>query len=176
MIPPPSPASLRRRACRGFTLFELVCTLAIIAGLMTFAVWNYRQQTVRQRGRSCGLNLQLLEDAKAKFRADFPGTAIPADPDEASGIRRYFAGGRLPTCPSGGTYAEQTSSNVCTCSLNLTSRYAGLVGGTIEGTSRSEMRAARDAAAHDPDEGGDRAANGFHDVGYTPSANPSPTP
>ncbi|MBS0656636.1 MAG: type II secretion system protein [Verrucomicrobia bacterium] len=175
----PSPLSPHLRSAhrrRAFTLVELVCTLAIIAGLMTFAVWNYREQTIRQRGRSCGLSLQLLEDAKAKFRADFPGTAIPTDPDDANGLRRYFAGGRLPTCPSGGAYANLTSGAVCTCSLNMTARYSGVLAGTIAMDTRAEVRAARAAAAQDPDEGGDRAANGFHDVGYAPAATPTPTP
>lgn len=171
---PAHPFPRPRRLLGGFTLVELVCTLAIIAGLMTFAVWNYRQQTIRQRGRTCGLNLQLIEDAKAKFRADFPGTPLPADSDDANGIRRYFPAARLPTCPGGGAYTNVSTISVCACSLNFTARFAEVLGGSGEFT-RVELRAARTSDAVDPNEGGDRAANGFHDVGYAPPV-PAATP
>lgn len=170
--------SRRRLRVGGFTLVELVCTLAIIAGLLTFAAWNYRTQAQRNRGRSCGLQLQQIEDAKAKFRVDFPGTALPSDPNDENGIRRYFTGGRIPTCPAGGSYANVTSgSSLCACSLNVTSRYSDLLNGTYDDlVTKVEMRAARDADAADPNEGGDRSANGFHDLGYAPDATPTPTP
>lgn len=160
---PPFP----RHRPAAFTLVELVCTLAIIAGLLTFAAWNYRSQAQRQRGRTCGVNLQLIEDAKAKFRVDFPGTPIPESQEAADGLRRYFAGGQFPKCPAGGTYTGTTSSTaVCRCSLNVTNRFGGLLAGSIQGGTAAELASAQFAAVADPDDGGDRSANGFHDVGY----------
>lgn len=142
-----------RRA--GFTLVELVIVVAIVAALLSFAVYNYLESVRRQKGRTCGMNLQLIEDAKAKWKVDFPGVALPAVTD-ANGISRYFVAGKVPSCPAGGAYrAVGSLSTLCTCSLNY-------VADSFD--TRAGMRA---AMAADPDLGGDRATNGYHDLGYT---------
>lgn len=142
-----------RRA--GFTLVEVVVVVAIVASLLSFAVYNYLESARRQKGRTCGMDLQLIEDAKAKWKIDFPGVPLPPL-DDPNGIRRYFVAGRIPGCPAGGTYrAVGSLSTLCTCSLNYVADSF---------STRFEMRA---ALAADPDLGGDRATNGYHDLGYT---------
>lgn len=142
-----------RRA--GFTLVEVVVTVAIVASLLSFAVYNYLESVRRQKGRTCGMNLQLIEDAKAKWKIDFPGVPLPTATDP-NGISRYFVAGKIPSCPSGGVYRSVDSLGTpCTCSLNFVANSF---------STRIEMRAAQQA---DPDLGGDRATNGYHDLGYT---------
>ena len=142
----------RRRVARAFTLVELVAVIAIIASLASFAAYGWIRANVRSRGRACGQNLLLIEGWKQQWKLDFPGTALPADSNDASGLRRYAIGGVIPTCPGGGTYSNQTSlTAACSCSLNWGS---------------SSEREEKQGYPSDPDEGADRSKNGFHDPGY----------
>jgi len=86
----------------AFTLLELLVVLAILS-LLVFLISPAVIQEVRKaRGRACHGNLLMIENAKEQFRHELPGQSLTS----LDQLAPYLPEGRLPHCPSGGSYAQ----------------------------------------------------------------------
>lgn len=105
----------RNLAEKGFTLIELLVVISLLGILYTLAAPSLLSSFEKARGRRCGGNLLLLENAKDAFWLDHPSQPLSS----ADQLLPYLKNG-LPRCPSGGSYANLTDPfGRCSCSLGL---------------------------------------------------------
>lgn len=107
----PKRGKIQRR--EGFTLIELVVAIALLGLLYTLAAPSLLSSFEKARGRRCGGNLLLLENAKDAFLLDHPGQTLISTEQ----LLPYLKNG-LPRCPSGGNYLNLANGSLrCACSL-----------------------------------------------------------
>ncbi|MFH1665757.1 MAG: type II secretion system protein [Candidatus Omnitrophota bacterium] len=85
---------------KGFTVFEVMVVVAIIAFLAAMAVPNLMRSRIRARRQACIVNLRQIDMAKVRYILD-GGEADPPEWEDL--IPSYMK--RRPVCPSAGTYA-----------------------------------------------------------------------
>lgn len=113
----PKPASIPPQSIphRAFTLIELIVVLTLMGILFTLVAPSVLSSMEKTRGRRCGANLLLLENAKEAYLLDHPGQAITS----TKLLMSYLKHG-MPQCPSGGAYANLTNPvSPCSCTLNI---------------------------------------------------------
>ena len=100
---------------RGFTLIELLVVVTLLGILYTLCAPSLLSSFERARGRRCGANLLLLENAKDAFLLDHPGQPLTS----SDKLIPYLKNG-LPQCPSGGSYSNLTDPFArCACSIGI---------------------------------------------------------
>lgn len=98
----------------GFTLLELIVSVTLLGLLYTLAAPSILSSFEKAKGRRCGANLLLLENAKDAFALDHPGQSITS----SAQLLPYLRNG-LPVCPAGGTLLNLTDAFAgCACTLN----------------------------------------------------------
>lgn len=96
---------------RGFTLVEIMITIAIIGIIVASAIPAFLQARKRSYINTCQNNLVQIENAKERWAMEnFAQTGqIPPDED----INSYLRG--APRCPGGGTYTYNGISILPEC-------------------------------------------------------------
>lgn len=92
------------RSGRGFSLVELLATLAIVALLASMALVRVMDPSTQCAGRACQVNQRDIElQAQLWYREH--GVWPANDLSDIGSDARYFPGG-LPTCPIDGSSYE----------------------------------------------------------------------
>jgi type IV pilus assembly protein PilE len=68
----PEPAPSRRRACRGFTLVEMMIVLVVIGILATVAYPSYMSQIRKSRRADAVVAIAQIQQAQERWRANCP--------------------------------------------------------------------------------------------------------
>jgi type IV pilus assembly protein PilE len=101
-IPMPEQSLIRRRPSRGFTLIELMITVAIVAILAAIAIPNYRNYVIRGQLVDATTALAALRANMERYYQDnrtyasAPGFPNPCAPPQAP----YAAGKFTISCPT----------------------------------------------------------------------------
>ncbi|HEY0856043.1 MAG TPA: type IV pilin protein [Albitalea sp.] len=141
-------ARTSRRACAGFTLIELMCTLAVAGVLSSMAYPSYQNVVHKTRRSDAHVALLQLQMAQERFRADNPRYGSLADLRFAarSPLRHYTLevasndahGFELRASAQGAQLADTTCRHL---SLEVT-------GHNVTRASGPDTRFANDAAAN----------------------------
>lgn len=101
---------------KGFTLVEIIITVAVIAILLAIALPNYIKTRATSKKTICINNLKQIDAAIDRWAMEnnIPEGTMPGDE-----IDNYLKNGVQPTCPAGGTYTLYAvgSKPQITCSL-----------------------------------------------------------
>jgi prepilin-type N-terminal cleavage/methylation domain-containing protein len=104
------------RACRGFTLLEILIVVAVVGILVALAIPNFMKSRNHARKQTCIENLSQIESAKqiwgvenAKKDGDIPSEA------DLVGSGRYIK--QMPLCAAGGTYSFNAIGATATCTV-----------------------------------------------------------
>ena len=109
----------------GFTLVEIMIVVAIIGLLAAIAIPNFVKARATSQANACINNLRQIESAENQWALETGKTTGAAAPSLTSDLTPYLklnAGGSIPACPAGGTYATAAvgSTPQVTCSLGST--------------------------------------------------------
>jgi prepilin-type N-terminal cleavage/methylation domain-containing protein len=109
-------ARTRRHVTRAFTLIEIMIVVLIIGILLAIAVPNFVKARENSRKNACISTLKQIEAAKEQWAMDNKknGTDTPAATD-LYGADKYIKA--APTCPSGGTYSENSVAAAPACTV-----------------------------------------------------------
>ncbi len=86
---------------KGFTLVEILITMAIIALIASIAIPNYLRVQAMAKTNACIHNLKTMDEAKDMW-ALMEGKNSSDTPTWDNLITEYIK--KTPACPSGGTY------------------------------------------------------------------------
>lgn len=102
---------------RGFTLVEIMVTVAIIGIIIAVAVPSWTNSQKRSKEKSCLENLRQIENGKHQWAIEFSmeDTATPAMEDLVPQFVKT-----APVCPSGGNYTLSTVNSETNCSVHGT--------------------------------------------------------
>lgn len=103
---------------RGFTLVEIMITIAIIGIVLAIASSAWMRQRHISRQRACQENLSKIDGAKSQWAMETNQTAntTPEWSDLASDDHMGYLRNR-PRCPSGGQYTLNTVSEFAQCTV-----------------------------------------------------------
>jgi prepilin-type N-terminal cleavage/methylation domain-containing protein len=108
----------------GFTLVEIMVVIGILGLLLAIVIPNYVRARANAQASACINNLGKVEDAASQFALEkglksgdpinYPGDLTP--------YIKLNSAGSIPSCPAGGIYTIDTSSNKpqADCSLGST--------------------------------------------------------
>lgn len=97
---------------RGFTLIEIMIVVAIIAMLAAIAIPNIAKARRDAQRQACIMNLKSIQAAKEAWAA--ANQKADGDPVDVNAVNQYL--GKVPKCPSGGTYDYGLVGQPPTCS------------------------------------------------------------
>lgn len=114
------PTGIRRSSGpkRGFTLVEIMITIAIIGIVLAIASSAWVRQRLISRQRACQENLAKIDGAKIQWAmennsaADATPTWENLAPTDATGYLRS-----RPACPGEGVYTMNNISEFATCTI-----------------------------------------------------------
>jgi prepilin-type N-terminal cleavage/methylation domain-containing protein len=104
------------RARRGFTLIEIMITVAIMGVVLSIAVPSGMKAAEKSRKTACMNNLRQVNIAKETWA--LMNNRQTGDPVVVDEINEFIK--KPPTCPSGGTYTYGGVGINPTCSLGPT--------------------------------------------------------
>jgi prepilin-type N-terminal cleavage/methylation domain-containing protein len=101
---------------RGFTLIEIMITVAIIGLILGIALPAFVKSRTQARRQVCIENISQIESAKQQWglEAGKKEGDAPAEGDLV-GANLYMK--RMPECPGAGTYDLKSIGTVTTCTL-----------------------------------------------------------
>ncbi len=109
-------------AFRAFTLVEIMIVVAIIGLLAAIAIPNFVKARARSQANACINNLRKIDDACNQFAIEnnrTTGSHVSLNRDLTPYIKMN-AIGKLPACPTSGTYGIENIGDTPTCSLGST--------------------------------------------------------
>ena len=96
---------------KGFSLVELMVVVVIIGVLVAIAIPVYNITTDRAETGACHANQRMIEGAASQYAMNEGKSIDEVDNIEALDV--YFNDGKLPTCPSDGTYSIKDGKVSC---------------------------------------------------------------
>ena len=99
----------------GFTLIELVVVIVIIGILAAFVIHKISNLNDEVNTMNCIANQYRMENAALKLYSQKAVLGSPAFPQNLLDLKSEFKDGKLPECPSGGTYTYSLSYGTITC-------------------------------------------------------------
>jgi type IV pilus assembly protein PilA len=92
------------RACRAFTLIELLIVILVMSILMAIALPLYLAAVSDSQVKTCRSNMQTIADAEQAYKTQSVAHAYTTTLSNLLGNL-----GALPVCPNGGVYAVAIS-------------------------------------------------------------------
>jgi len=111
------PFSILPRPKNGFSLFEILIVVSIVALLAVLATPEVHNAQVRAKAASETENLRMIEAAKARFAVENPGVAL----DNVNQLGPYFPDGMVPAS----LWSDATYANVTDLTKTVTSSANG---------------------------------------------------
>jgi len=99
----------------GFTLIELVVIVVIIGILTAIIIQKINNLNEEVECASCRANQYKIENAALKLYSQKAVLGSPAFPENLMDLKSDFTNGKLPECPSGGTYTYSASYGTISC-------------------------------------------------------------
>ena len=104
------------RSSRGFTLIEIMITVAIIGLILGIALPAFMKSRTQARKQVCIANLGQIESAKQQFGLENnKKTGDPVTDADIFGSSSFIK--VKPNCPGGGVYDLTVIGTPATCSL-----------------------------------------------------------
>src|SRR5580698_9815510 len=106
----------------GFTLVEIMVTVALIGLLAAIALPSMVSARARSQANACINNLRIIENASDEFAIDTGKTtgARVRLPRDLTAYIKLNVNGKIPACPAGGVYSDRIIGQLPTCSLGYT--------------------------------------------------------
>jgi prepilin-type N-terminal cleavage/methylation domain-containing protein len=103
----------------GFTLVEIMIVVAVIGLLATIALPSFVKARSSSQSRVCMNNLRVLDSAKeqAAMAYRWANDTLVDGTAKTTNCLEYIKGGKLPSCPSSGTYTWCNIGTMPTCSV-----------------------------------------------------------
>lgn len=105
---------------KGFTLVEIMIVVAIIGILIAIAVPGFIKARERSRANACGENLAKIDGSKEQWALENKMGATDSVTIATLVSDGYLK--KVPSCPSGGTYTENTVGASPTCDAESTGK------------------------------------------------------
>jgi len=94
-------------------IFMAIASLGLLGAI---AIPNFVKARNTSMQNACINNLRQIQAAKSEWALE--KEKGPGDVPTANDLTPYFAGGKFPVCPSGGTYTIGAVSNAPACSVS----------------------------------------------------------
>jgi prepilin-type N-terminal cleavage/methylation domain-containing protein len=101
---------IRKSPCNGFTLVEIMITVAIIGLLAAFAIPNYVKSRAAAQVNTCMSNLRHIDNAIQQFASEAhkPANSAVTEADVTPFLKSRIS------CPAGGTtFSDSYSVTYC---------------------------------------------------------------
>jgi prepilin-type N-terminal cleavage/methylation domain-containing protein len=109
-------SNLRRQA---FTLVEIMIVVAIIGLLAAIAIPNFVKARATSQANACINNLHKINDASDEFALESgKSTGFPVSLNrDLTPYIKMNSSGKIPPCPTSGTYSIEKIGDTPTCSI-----------------------------------------------------------